>query len=62
MGRPSQCISGATPGATGRSGMPVDIGGATVFPALAGTSYITGQMLYIAGGLLTNETSWEVRT
>jgi glucose 1-dehydrogenase len=46
----------------GRLGSPVDIGAAAVFLASAGASYITGQMLYIDGGILANQTSWEVRT
>ncbi len=45
----------------GRIGSPVDIGAAAVFLASAGASYITGQMLYIDGGILANQMSWEVR-
>ena len=46
----------------GRIGRPVDIGAAAVFLASAGASYITGQMLYIDGGILANQLSWEVKT
>jgi glucose 1-dehydrogenase len=46
----------------GRLGTAVDIGPAAVFLASAGASYITGQMLYIDGGILSNQISWEVRT
>ena len=46
----------------GRIGQPVDIGGAAVFLASPGAGYITGQMLYIDGGILANQMTWEVRT
>lgn len=46
----------------GRIGQPVDIGGAAVFLASPEASYITGQMLYIDGGILANQMTWEVRT
>ena len=46
----------------GRIGQPVDIGGAAVFLASPQASYITGQMLYIDGGILANQMTWEVRT
>lgn len=46
----------------GRLGTAVDIGPAAVFLASPGASYITGQMLYIDGGILANQISWEVRT
>ena len=46
----------------GRIGSPVDIGAAAVFLASPGASYVTGQMLYIDGGILANQMSWEVRT
>jgi len=46
----------------GRLGRAVDIGPAAVFLASPGASYITGQMLYIDGGILANQISWEVRT
>jgi glucose 1-dehydrogenase len=45
----------------GRLGSPSDIGAAAVFLASAGASYITGQMLYIDGGVLANQMTWEVR-
>ena len=45
----------------GRIGLPVDIGGAAVFLASPQASYITGQMLYIDGGILANQMTWEVR-
>jgi glucose 1-dehydrogenase len=46
----------------GRIGQPVDIGGAAVFLASPQASYITGQMLYVDGGILANQMTWEVRT
>ena len=46
----------------GRIGQPVDIGAAAVFLASPGANYITGQMLYIDGGILANQMTWEVRT
>lgn len=46
----------------GRIGQPVDIGGAAVFLASPDASYITGQMLYVDGGILANQMTWEVRT
>ncbi|MEQ1768928.1 MAG: SDR family oxidoreductase [Devosia sp.] len=46
----------------GRIGQPIDIGGAAVFLASREASYITGQMLYIDGGILANQMTWEVRT
>ena len=46
----------------GRIGLPVDIGPAAVFLASPEASYITGQMLYIDGGILANQLSWEVQT
>lgn len=45
-----------------RLGQPVDIGGAAVFLASPEASYITGQMLYIDGGILANQMTWEVRS
>jgi NAD(P)-dependent dehydrogenase (short-subunit alcohol dehydrogenase family) len=45
----------------GRIGQPVDIGAAAVFLASPEASYITGQMLYIDGGILANQLSWEVQ-
>lgn len=46
----------------GRIGQPDDIGGAAVFLASPEARYITGQMLYIDGGILANQMTWEVRT
>ena len=43
----------------GRIGMPDDIGGAAVFLASPAARYITGQMLYVDGGILANQMSWE---
>jgi NAD(P)-dependent dehydrogenase (short-subunit alcohol dehydrogenase family) len=45
----------------GRIGVPGDIGAAAVFLASPQASYITGQMLYIDGGVLANQMSWEER-
>lgn len=44
----------------GRIGQPVDIGAAAVFLASAEAGYITGQMLYVDGGILANQLSWDV--
>lgn len=44
----------------GRIGMPDDIGGAAVFLASPAARYITGQMLFIDGGILANQLSWDV--
>lgn len=46
----------------GRVGLPRDIGGAAVFLASPQASYITGQMIYIDGGVLANQMSWEDET
>ena len=46
----------------GRIARPVDIGSAAVFLASPEAGYITGQMLYIDGGILANQMTWEVRT
>lgn len=43
----------------GRIGQPGDIGGAAVFLSSAEAAYITGQMLYVDGGILANQMSWE---
>lgn len=43
----------------GRVGVPDEIGGAAVFLASAAARYITGQMLYVDGGILANQMSWE---
>ncbi|NDV00253.1 SDR family oxidoreductase [Pseudoroseicyclus tamaricis] len=42
-----------------RIGQPADIGGAAVFLAVDEARYITGQMLYIDGGIIANQISWE---
>lgn len=42
----------------GRIGQPDDIGGAAVFLASDAARYITGQMLFIDGGILANQMSW----
>jgi len=43
----------------GRIGMPKDIGGAAVFLSSKEAEYITGQMLYIDGGILANQMNWD---
>ena len=43
----------------GRIGLPKDIGGAAVFLSSQEAEYITGQMLYIDGGILANQMSWD---
>ena len=43
-------------------GKPEDIAAAVVFLASDEAGYITGQMLYIDGGILANQMTWEVRT
>lgn len=43
----------------GRIGVPADIGGAAVFLASEGARYITGQMLYVDGGILAQQMNWE---
>lgn len=42
----------------GRIAEPEDIGGAAVFLASDEARYITGQMLFIDGGILANQLSW----
>lgn len=44
----------------GRIAEPDDIGGAAVFLASDEARYITGQMLFIDGGILANQLSWGV--
>lgn len=44
----------------GRIGQPVDIGATAVFLASAEAGYITGQMLYVDGGILAHQLSWDV--
>ena len=43
----------------GRIGEPSDIGGAAVFLASDEAKYITGQMLYVDGGILANQLNWD---
>jgi NAD(P)-dependent dehydrogenase (short-subunit alcohol dehydrogenase family) len=43
----------------GRIGEAEEIGGAAVFLASPAARYITGQMLYIDGGILANQMTWE---
>lgn len=56
-GRTREVISNQIP--LGRIGLPGDIGGAAVFLASEEARYITGQMLYIDGGIVANQISWE---
>ncbi|EAR52718.1 Short-chain dehydrogenase/reductase SDR [Oceanicola granulosus HTCC2516] len=42
----------------GRLGQPDDIGGAVRFLASDDAAYITGQMLYVDGGILAQQMSW----
>jgi len=43
----------------GRIGLPDDIGDAAVFLASPKARYITGQMLYIDGGILAQQMTWD---
>jgi len=43
----------------GRVGQPEDVGPVAVFLASPAARYVTGQMLYIDGGIIANQTSWE---
>ena len=43
----------------GRIGEPADIGGAAVFLSSEEAKYITGQMLYVDGGILANQLNWD---
>lgn len=43
----------------GRIGVPDEIGGAAVFLASEAARYITGQMLYVDGGILAQQMNWE---
>ncbi len=43
----------------GKIGTPKDIGGAAIFLASPEASYITGQMLYIDGGIVASQMSWD---
>lgn len=42
----------------GRVGMPDDMGGAAVFLASDSARYITGQMIYVDGGIIAHQISW----
>lgn len=46
----------------GRIGQPDDIAGAAVFLASPQAAYITGQMLYVDGGILARQMSWDPAT
>ena len=56
-GNNKQVISSQIP--LGRIGEPSDIGGAAVFLASEEAKYITGQMLYVDGGILANQLNWD---
>lgn len=43
----------------GRIGTPNDVAGAAVFLASKAAGYITGQMLYVDGGILAQQMSWD---
>lgn len=43
----------------GRIGQPEDVGGAAVFLASPAAGYITGQMLFVDGGILAIQKTWE---
>lgn len=43
----------------GRIGQPEDVGAAAVFLASPAAGYITGQMLFIDGGILAIQNTWE---
>jgi glucose 1-dehydrogenase len=43
----------------GRIGNPNDIGGTAVFLSSSEAKYITGQMIYVDGGILANQMNWE---
>ena len=43
----------------GRIGKPEDVGGAAVFLASPEARYITGQMLYVDGGIIARQISWD---
>ena len=43
----------------GRVGRPDDVGETAVFLASEGARYITGQMLYVDGGIIARQASWD---
>lgn len=43
----------------GRIGMPEDIGDVAVFLASSASRYITGQMLFVDGGILAKQMTWD---
>lgn len=43
----------------GRIGSPQDVAGAALFLASEAAGYITGQMLYVDGGILAQQMSWD---
>ena len=55
----SMAVSLASKNIRGRIGEPSDIGGAAVFLASEEAKYITGQMLYVDGGILANQLNWD---
>lgn len=46
----------------GRIGTPEDVSGAALFLASDAAGYITGQMLYVDGGILAQQMSWDPAT
>lgn len=46
----------------GRIGAPGDVAGAALFLASEAASYITGQMLYVDGGILAQQMLWDPET
>lgn len=56
-GRTREIVSGQIP--LGRIGEPGDIGGAAVFLSSDAARYVTGQMIYVDGGIVAGQLSWE---
>ena len=56
-GKTREILSGQIP--LGRIGVPDDVGGAVVFLASEAARYVTGQMIYIDGGILANQMNWD---
>lgn len=46
----------------GRIGRPEDVAGAALFLASPAAGYVTGQMLYVDGGILAQQMSWDPAT